>query len=593
MKVIINGQPITTDRPMTILEAARICDIHIPTLCYHAKLGVAGNCGICVVEVAGSANPVLACETEITEGMEIVTDSARVKALRERRLREILSSHPNDCLTCFRSQGDCQLQDLVYQLGIDMDTVTFRSQAQMVDKDLSSPSLLRDMNKCIKCGRCVAVCDQVQGIGALGYVRHGAEEIIDTVSGLPIAETSCIYCGQCINVCPVGAITENLSIYQFTKAVADPDMTVLVQIAPAVKVALGEEFKLPAGTDVSGKLVTALRLLGVDKVFNTDFSADLTIMEEGTEFLGRLNNSGQLPMITSCCPSWVKFAEQNYPQLLPHLSSCKSPQQMFGAIAKTFYAQKENLNPGKICVVSVMPCVTKKFEASRPEMARDGIREVDIVLTTRELAKLIRLNKINFNQLADGDFDYDLGFATGAGTIFGVTGGVMEAAVRTISEVITGTQREKIEFMPVRGLAGVKEAEITLNGQTLRLAVVSGARNAARIMEQIKDGSSPYHFIEVMGCPGGCIAGGGQPLPVMSTEIQNRARGLYAIDEGKAVRKSHENPAIKAVYEQFLTEPNGHLAHELLHTHYTDRSNISKGGTNDDCSENKRQACAG
>lgn len=565
----IDGQQVTVPEGTTVLEAARSIGIHIPTLCYLKDINQIGACRVCLVEVEGNRKLQASCVFPVSEGMVVHTNSPRVREARKITVELILSDHPQDCLTCVRNQN-CELQKLARDLGIREVRFTGRKTNRPVDD--SSPSIVRDPNKCILCRRCIAVCSEIQGVNILGALERGFETVVSPAWQQAIGETACTNCGQCVVVCPVGALSEKDDTDKVFEALADPEKHVVVQTAPAVRVALGEEFGMPPGSIVTGKMVAALRRLGFDRVFDTDFSADLTIMEEAHEFIHRLQSGGTLPMITSCSPGWIKFIEHHYPDMLDHLSTCKSPQQMFGALAKTYYAQKAGIDPAKIVSVSIMPCTAKKYEAKRPEMNASGYQDVDYVLTTRELARMLRAAGVDWNAIEPEEYDAPLGISTGAGLIFGATGGVMEAALRTAYEVVTKKELPSLDFEEVRGLEGIKEATVDLNGIKLKVAVAHTLGNARRILEAIRAGKADYHFIEVMACPGGCIGGGGQPRPVDNEVRQKRIDAIYQGDRDMPIRKSHENPAIKALYEEFLGQPNGHKSHELLHTTYTRRT---------------------
>ncbi len=574
IKVTIDGIQVEVPKGTTALEAARVAGINIPTLCYLKGINEIGACRMCLIEVKGARNLQAACVYPVEDGMVIYTNTPKVKSARKANLELILSNHDRSCLTCVRNQK-CELQELSAQLGVT--DIPYEGQRINYTIDESSPSIVRDPNKCILCRRCVSVCRNVQGIGAIGVVERGFKTVVEPVFDRKLDEVNCIYCGQCITACPVGALREKSDVERVWDAINDPDLHVVVQTAPAVRVALGEEFGMPIGTRVTGKMVAALRRLGFDKVFDTDFAADLTIMEEGTELLDRLNNGGTLPMITSCSPGWIKYCEHNYPEFIDNLSTCKSPHEMMGAVIKSYYAEKNNIDPASIYVVSIMPCTSKKFEAKRPELAAAGRPDVDAVLTTRELAGMIKAAGIDFNKLPDEAFDPVFGDSTGAGVIFGATGGVMEAALRTVYEIVTGKALEAVDIKAVRGIEGIKEFEVDLGSITIRTAVAHGTGNAKKLLELVKRGVKEYHFIEIMGCPGGCVTGGGQPIvPAkerMDKDIKSlRAAAIYDEDKNMPVRKSHENPSVKRLYEEFLGSPNSHLAHKLLHTHYTPRS---------------------
>ena len=575
VNVKINGKEYTVPAGSTILEAARIAGINIPTLCYLKEINAIGACRICVVEVKGARSLVAACVFPVNEGMEIFTNTPKVIEARKTTLKLILSDHKKECLSCVRS-GNCELQQLCADYGIE-DTAAFAGVTNKYDIDASATHMTRDNEKCILCRRCVAVCEKNQGVAVIGANNRGFDTAIGCAFDYDLGDVACISCGQCITACPTGALAERDDTQKVFDAINDPEKIVLVQTAPAVRVGLGEEFDMPIGTVVTGKMVSAIRALGVDKVFDTNFAADLTIMEEATEFLGRYTKKENLPLITSCSPGWIKYCEHYYPEMIPNLSSCKSPQGMFGSVAKTYYAQKEGIDPKNIFVVSVMPCTAKKFEAERMDhTAVEGLADIDAVVTVRELARMIKKAGIMFNMLPDGEFDAPFGLGSGAGTIFGATGGVMEAALRTAYETLTGEELEKLEFSDVRGTEGIKEATYTIAGNEIRVAVVSGTANAGKLLDMIKAGEKSYDFIEVMACPGGCVNGGGQPIQPASV-INNydvralRAAGLYEDDKNLPIRKSHLNPDVKAVYAEFFGEPNSHKAHEILHTGYTAR----------------------
>ncbi len=570
----IDGRTVTADENMTVLEAARKEHIKIPTLCYLKDLNKIGACRMCLVEDKKSGKMMASCVMPVAEGLDIATNSEKVMNSRKFVLELILSDHDRVCLTCVRSQN-CELQALASDLGIEGTHYEGGRIHRNVD-DLS-PSIVRDNNKCILCRRCVAACEKTQGVGVIGMVNRGFETQVAPAFDENLGETDCINCGQCIAVCPTGALREKDSTAEVWAAINDPEKFVVFQPAPSVRVALGEEFGMPIGTRVTGKLAASMRRLGADRVFDVDFAADLTIMEEGTELLHRIKNNGVLPMITSCSPGWVKFCEHNYPEFIPNLSTCKSPNQMQGAMTKTYFAEKNNLDPKNIFVVSVMPCTAKKFEIIRPEMGRDGYRDVDANITTRELARMIKQAGIDFVNLPDEKFDALLGDSTGAAVIFGVTGGVMEAAIRTVADILTGEDLQAIEYHAVRGLDGIKEATVNVAGMDINVAICHGTINARKLLDSIKAGEKTYHFIEVMGCPGGCVTGGGQPI--VSAQVREvcdpralRAKATYDEDEAMTIRKSHQNPEIKQIYAEYLGEPGGHKSHDLLHTHYVDRS---------------------
>ena len=566
--VVINGETFNVPDNITIMEAARRNGIKIPSLCHFPDQRVKANCRVCVVEVEGSRNLVASCSTPVREGMKVRTTSARVRETVQTILELIFANHPQECLTCIRNEN-CELRQLAAEHGIreikaDMST-------PLLPLDTSTAAIVRDPNKCIKCGRCAEVCHHVQTTGILYSHNRGLEGAITPEYGKTLSEVACVLCGQCVLVCPTGAIHEKDDTAQVWAALENPEKHVVVQVAPSVRVSIAEEMGQAPGTIATGKLVTALRRLGFDKVFDTDFTADLTILEEGNELLHRLKTGGTLPMITSCSPGWIKFIEHNYPEQLANLSSCKSPQQMFGALAKTFYAKQSGIDAKDITVVSIMPCTAKKYECTRPEMQSSGYQDVDYVLTTREFGRMLRQAGVNFSVLADSGFDNPLGMSTGAGAIFGATGGVMEAALRTVYEVVTGKELQKLEFESVRGLEGVKEAIVDLDGLPVKVAVAHGLGNARKIMEKIKDGTADYTFVEVMACPGGCIGGGGQPYLTRKETRMARMDAIYEVDEHMPLRKSHENPAVQQLYKDFLKEPLGEMSHHLLHTHYTKR----------------------
>ncbi len=582
----INNIPISVEEGTTILDAAKRLNFRIPTLCNHPDLSVAGNCRVCVVEVKGARLLAASCATPVSEGMEVYTNSEKVRIARKHVVELLLSEHNSDCTKCFKN-GHCELQELAseYRIGdhVFLDLVKAKDKIQ----DISSPSIVKDNSKCIRCQRCVRTCAELQAVSALAVINKGNHQAISTFLNKPMNDVVCTNCGQCINRCPTGALTERNYIEEVWNAIYDPKKFVVVQTAPATRVALGEDLGIDTGSRVTGKMVSALKKMGFNKVLDTDFTADLTIMEEGTELLTRLkkaivdkDETVKLPMMTSCSPGWIKFQEHMFPGLLDNLSSCKSPQQMFGALAKTYYADKINIKAENMVVVSIMPCTAKKFECNRPEMRDSGFKDVDYVLTTRELAMMVKQAGIDFDKLEDEHYDSILGESTGAAVIFGATGGVMEAALRTAYELVTGNEVPftNLNIKPVRGMEGVKEASIKikntvpewnfLEGVELNVAVAHGLANAKKLMESVQKGEANYHFIEIMGCPGGCIGGGGQPIPTSPDIRRKRAEAIYDEDMGMSIRKSHENPEVTEVYKDYLGTPLGHKSHELLHTHY-------------------------
>ncbi len=578
VNVTINGASLSVPKDYTVLLAARDAGIDIPTLCYLKDINEIAACRLCVVEVDINGRPMrnlpASCVLKVEEGMNVRTNTLRVREAVKTNLELILANHNRECLTCYRN-GSCELQKLCDELNIGDIAYVGETRRPVIDQ--VSYSIVRDSSKCILCGRCVSACRDVQGIGILDFTKRGFETEVAPAFDYSMADTPCVYCGQCIQACPVAALREKTNIDDVWAAIDDPDKFVVVQTAPAVRASLGEEFGLPVGTRVTGKMVAALKRLGFDKVFDTDFTADLTIMEEGTELLSRVKNGGTLPMITSCSPGWIRYCEIFYPEFLDNLSTCKSPQQMFGAIAKSYYAEKIGVDPKNMVVVSIMPCTSKKSEANRPEMEVDGIRDVDFSLTTRELGNMIKQARIDFKRLPDENFDKVLGEYSGAAVIFGATGGVMEAALRTVADVLTGEDLEVIEYDVVRGIDDVKEASVTLPidgvDTEIKVAIAHGTKSAAKVLEAIKSGEKTYHFIEVMACPGGCVHGGGQSHVSAKDRLDvnpkiNRANALYEEDKIMPLRKSHKNPEVIKLYETFLKEPNSHLAHKLLHTHY-------------------------
>ncbi len=578
VKITIDGIEMEVPKTYTVLDAARSAGIDIPTLCHLKEINEIGACRMCIVEVEGARGFVTSCVMPVSEGMVVRTNTKAIREARKVTLELLLSNHVKECLTCVRS-GNCELQTLAKKLNVQ--GIEFEGEMSNREIDELSPSIVRDNSKCILCKRCVAVCKKVQEVGAIDTINRGFRSKIGTACNKSLNDVPCSLCGQCIQACPTGALREKDATKKVWDALANPELTVVVQTAPAVRAAIGEEFGMPIGTLATGKMVAGLKRLGFDKVFDTDTGADLTIMEEGTELIDRIQNGGVLPMITSCSPGWVRFAENFYPDLLPHLSSAKSPHQMFGAILKSYYAEKINVEPEKMFVVSVMPCVAKKAESEREEMQVNGLRDVDAVLTTREAARMMKEAGIDLANLKDDSFDDPMGEATGAGVIFGTTGGVMEAALRTVKEILTGEKLDKIEFEEVRGEKGIKEATIKIGNKDIKIAVANGLGNAKKIMEMIRKGECPYHFVEIMACPGGCVMGGGQPICDAKTRAtvdvrKLRAEALYKADEGLKIRKSHENPVIKKLYDEYLEKPGSHRAHELLHTTYHARKYFEK-----------------
>ena len=569
LNVKINGISVSVEKGSTILDAARAAGVEIPTLCFMKEKNEIGACRICVVEAneGRGFRIVTACVYPVSEGMEVLTNTEKIQKARRTTLELILSTHEKKCLSCVRSTN-CELQKLCRDYGVEESA--FEGFKPTYELDTSTPHLVRDNNKCVLCRRCVAACNE-QYVGVIGANNRGIDTAIGTPFEVGLSNVPCISCGQCTVVCPTGALVEKDDTDKIWAALADPDKHVVVQTAPSIRATLGECFGMPIGTNVEGKMVAALRRLGFDKIFDTDFAADLTIVEEANELVERIKNNGTLPMITSCSPGWVKFCEYYYPDMLEHLSTCKSPQQMAGAVIKTYYADKMGIDPKDIVSVSVMPCTAKKFEIARPEFGRDGYRDVDANLTTRELARMIRQAGLDFAHLPEEEFDDMLGESSGAGVIFGVTGGVMEAALRTVVDVLTGEDMPRLEYDDVRGLEGIKEATVNVNGTDIKVAIVHGTANAAKLLNAIRAGEKTYHFIEVMGCPGGCVTGGGQPIVDARTRYYvdpraARAAATYSEDESMAIRKSHKNPAVQKLYAEFLGEPNSHIAHELLHT---------------------------
>ncbi len=583
VNIRINGKEYQVPAGITVLKACQDNGINIPVLCYLEDVSQRAACSLCVVEVKGARTLLRSCVTRVRDGMEIFTGTERVRKARRVNLELILANHPQDCLSCEKNQV-CDLQKLAHELGIENIRYEKTRKKDFAIDD-SSPSIVRDPNKCILCGRCVEVCSHIQTVKAIEFTGRGLHTQIAAFFDKGLGRSECVNCGQCVLVCPTGALIEQSAIKKVWKDLADPDKVVVVQTAPAIRAAIGEEFAIAAGTPTTGKLAASLRRLGFARIFDTQFAADLTIIEEGTELISRIKNKGVLPLITSCSPGWIKFAETFFPGILDHVSTCKSPQQMFGPLAKTYYAEKMNIDPRRIVVVSIMPCTAKKFEAERPEMnsafrywkdklglkKSESFPDVDHVLTTREAARMIKEAGIDYAALPNEEFDDPLGQSTGAATIFAATGGVMEAALRSGYFYLTGRELENIELTAVRGLEGIKEATVDIDGMPVKVAVAHGLGNARKVLEDVRDGKSPYHFIEIMACPGGCIGGGGQPLPTDLETRKKRAEAVYKEDKSLHYRQSHQNPALRKLYDEFLHEPNGHLAHELLHTHYQKR----------------------
>ena len=568
VNITIDNQKLSVPKGVTILEACKKAGIDIPTLCFLKDINEVGDCRMCVVKVEGRRGFTTSCITKVEEGMIIETNTPDIVDARRTMLDLILSNHDRECLTCERN-GNCELQNLAARFG--MEDIEYKGERLEKEIDDLSPAIVRNNNKCILCRRCVAVCKKVQNIGAIDCAERGFESCIATAGNKSLKDTNCVYCGQCIEACPVNALHEKDNIKDVWEKLRNPDVHAVVQTAPAVRVALGEEFGMPIGTNVTGKMTTALKRLGFDKVFDTNNGADFTIMEEAHEFVERFKENDSIPMITSCCPGWIRYIEINYPELVNHLSSCKSPHEMLGALIKSYYAKKENIEPEKIYTVSVMPCIAKKYEAQRRELSNAGLQDVDCVITTRELARMIKQANIRFEDLEDSEFDNPLGESTGAAAIFGTTGGVMEAALRTAQDILTGKDLEKIDFEAVRGEKGIKDATVEIDGKKIKVVVASGLANAQKIMEQIKNGEADYQFVEIMACPGGCVMGGGQPIKSSKIRAEVdvrklRADSIYSIDERATIRKSHENPALKKVYEEYLEVPGSYRAEKLLHT---------------------------
>lgn len=571
VQLTINNIKVNAEEGMTILDAAKSVGIHIPTLCHLKDLAPTGACRICVVEVQGQRNLTPSCAFPVYDGMVVETNSPRVRRARKTIVELLIENHPQDCLVCVRNKN-CELQNLSEKYSVREHRYVGASKDHAID--ISSASMERDPAKCILCGRCVRVCHEVQKVGAIDFTNRGFSTIVTTPYNKGINVSDCILCGQCILVCPTAALREKSALKEVVNAVNDRTKYTIVQVAPAVRATLGEEYNMPLGTDVTGQMVTGLRRLGFKKVFDTNFAADLTIMEEATELINRIKNGGSLPMFTSCCPGWIKYAEQNRPEILPHLSTCKSPHEMEGAVLKTYYAKKMGINPKDIYVVSIMPCTVKKYESNRNELSEDSLTDVDAVLTTRELVRFFKMAGIEFGDLPEGYFDNPLGESTGAAAIFGTSGGVMEAALRTAYFKISGKELENLELEAVRGKDGVKEATVSINGLDVNVAVVNGIGNVKKVLDDVQNGTSKYHFIEVMTCPGGCINGGGQPIHQKAEKIQKRMKALYQIDSKMKLRRSHENESVKILYKEFFVEPNSHKAHEILHTEYFDRKSV-------------------
>jgi iron-only hydrogenase group A len=571
VQLTINNIKVNAEYGMTILDAAKSVGIHIPTLCHLKDLAPTGACRICVVEVQGQRNLTPSCAFPVYDGMVVETNSPRVRRARKTIVELLIENHPQDCLICVRNKN-CELQNLSEKYSVREHRYVGESKNHAID--ISSASMERDPAKCILCGRCVRVCHEVQKVGAIDFTNRGFSTIVTTPYNKGINVSDCILCGQCILVCPTAALREKGALKEVVNAINDRTKFTIVQVAPAVRATLGEEYNMPLGTDVTGQMVTGLKRLGFKKVFDTNFGADLTIMEEATELIHRIQNGGSLPMFTSCCPGWIKYAEQNRPEILEHLSSCKSPHEMEGAILKTYYAKKMGINPKDIFVVSIMPCTVKKYESNRNELSEDNMADVDAVLTTRELVRFFKLAGIEFGDLPEGYFDNPLGESTGAAAIFGTSGGVMEAALRTTYFKISGKELENLDLEAVRGKEGVKEATVSINGLDINVAVVNGIGNVKKVLDDVQNGTSKYHFVEVMTCPGGCINGGGQPIHQMTEKIQKRMKALYQIDSRMKLRRSHENESVKILYKEFLGESNSHKAHEILHTEYFDKKSV-------------------
>ncbi len=574
VNIKINGKEYQVPEGITVLEAARYANVDIPTLCYLKDVNAIGSCRLCLVEIKGGRAYQAACVYPVSEGLEIETNTPGVRKARRVNLELILSNHERKCLTCIRN-GNCELQKLSETMHVT--DIPFEGENTEYEIDDVSPSIVRNNNKCVLCRRCISVCKNVQTVSVIDAMERGFNTVVGCADHMNLADTACVNCGQCIAACPVGALYEKSNVDEVYRAMEDETKHVVVQVAPAVRAAIGEEFGLPIGTRCTGKLAASLKELGFDGVFDTDTAADVTIMEEGTELIQRLKEGKNLPIITSCSPGWVKFCEHEFPEFLDNLSSAKSPHEMFGALLKSYYAEKKGIDPKNIYVVSIMPCTAKKFESGREELSNDGLQDVDVVLTTRELARMIKEANIDFVNLEDAEFDLPFGEASGAGVIFGATGGVMEAAVRTAADILTGKSLDNVDYKAVRGIEGIKEAEIPIGDMKLKVAVANGLGNARKLLERVKSGEAEYQFIEIMACPGGCVNGGGQPIQSSKVKMHidlrsERAKALYEEDLAMPVRKSHENPIVKEMYAEYIGEPCGHKAHELLHTHYKARA---------------------
>ncbi len=571
MNIEVNGNPIQAEEGETILTAVRRAGVDVPTLCHLGDLEPSGACRICVVEVEGKPGLVPSCAFPVADGMKVHTHSSAVLRARKTIVELLLADHPDDCLYCVRN-GNCELQNLAEELGVRERR--FVGETQRSKQDVSSPSLVRDPDKCILCGRCVRVCEEIQGVAAIDFAERGCNTQVTTAFDDGLNVSSCVNCGQCVMVCPTGALREQSHLKRVQDALVNPNAYLVVQHAPSISVSLAEEFGMKPGTDVNEKMTAALRALGFDSVFETSFGADLTIMEEASELLHRVNHGGTMPMMTSCSPAWIKYVEQFYPEFMDNLSTCKSPQQMLGAIVKSFYARQTGIDPDKIVSIAVMPCTAKKFEAQRPELSHDGRQDVDAVITTRELARLLRMRGINLDEMPPEHADSPLGERSTAGKIFGATGGVMEAAVRTAHYLATGNEMNNLNLQSVRGLEGLKEATVNINGIELNVGVANGLGSAKEILKAMKDGRKNLDFLEVMSCPGGCIGGGGQPLNPSVERLRSRMQRLYSIDRNEKLRTSHSNPSIQRLYRDFLGEPLGETSHELLHTSYRERQDV-------------------